>query len=38
MRRVAPQHRNRNVTTDDCDVTSPYMQLMLMTVIYGRPM
>ena len=23
MRRVAPQHRDRNVTTDYCDVTSP---------------
>jgi len=24
-RRVAPQHRDRNVTTDYCDVTSPYV-------------
>jgi len=25
VRRVAPQHRDRNVTTDYCDVTSPYV-------------
>ena len=25
VRRVAAQHRDRNVTTDYCDVTSPYV-------------
>jgi len=25
IRRVAPQHRDRSVTTDDCDVASPYV-------------
>jgi len=25
VRRVAAQHRNCNVTTDYCDVTSPYV-------------
>jgi len=26
VRRVAPQHRDRNVTTDHCDITWPYVQ------------
>ena len=25
VRRVAPQHRDRNVTIDCCDVTSPWV-------------
>jgi len=25
VRRVVPQHRNRNATADYCDVTSPYV-------------
>ena len=29
MRRVAPQHRDRIVTTDYCDVTSPYVLVQL---------